>query len=280
MLKNKINLKKCNRNIKNNNSKVKNIQNRLDTIKKQTLKANINIINKPNILHHNNTNINIMNPKDFLSNIIINNIKVKDNHNNYLNSKNKLKQITISELQNENGKNTKNEYLQKGNILRLNLSKKNNKWKLNNNLQKIIFKDIKIKNANSKRKNSMVIPNLISKNDDKILSFLTIIDKNPDNYNNKNNHKTSYDRRNHYKSNISYNNNNYLNNNINYDNKKKSINNNDNTLNSFIYSLMSLNYIDFSNSLNICLEPKSTFKKNTLNSKEKISKKKNRTKYK
>ena len=90
--------------------------------------------------------------KNFFSNIIINNFKTKDEHNNYLKSKNKIKQLTISEIQNENDKNTMNEYLQKNNIQRLNLANKNYKWKLNNNLQKIIFKDININKVNPKKK--------------------------------------------------------------------------------------------------------------------------------
>ena len=256
--KNIINLKKFNRNINNtniNNSKGKNFKKILDIIKQQTLKANINIINKSNIIHHHTTNITNMTQKNYYSNVIINNYKTRDDRTNYSSSHNKPKGLNFSEIQNENQKNIISEYLQKNNIPRLNLPNKNNHWKLKNNLQKIIlkedllYKDTKIIKHNSQKKNSSDISNLIPKDE----NMLTIRDKKPDNNQNKENSanktipNTNDKKRNHIKSKISNINNYNLNNNKNYYNKKKAITINYNSLNSFRYSLMNTNNLEYIN---------------------------------
>lgn len=154
-------LKKINRKMKStssNNSRTKNFKNILNIIKHQSLKPNINVINRQNIVHHHTTNITNMTQKNYFSNVIINNFKSREEHKNYSTSQSKSKAFNISEIQNE--KNLINDYLQKNNIQGLNFNKiKNeNNLKLKNNLQKLILKEeILLKNNsknNSKNKNT------------------------------------------------------------------------------------------------------------------------------
>ena len=60
-----------------NNSRTKNFKNILNIIKHKSLKPNINIINRQNIVHHHTTNITNMTQKNYFSNVIINNFKRK-----------------------------------------------------------------------------------------------------------------------------------------------------------------------------------------------------------
>ena len=132
-----IKLKKPRRKIRStsNNSKRKNFKNILNRIKAQSIKANFNLINKQNIIHHHITNITNMTQKNYFSNVIINNFRNKeDNKNNTIN-KNKSKNVfDMSTLKIDKILNIK---------ANVNQIKKqpNNNWKFKNNLQKLILKD-------------------------------------------------------------------------------------------------------------------------------------------
>ena len=109
-------LKKINRKMKStssNNSRTKNFKNILNVIKQQSLKPNINVINRQNIVHHHTTNITNMTQKNYFSNVIINNYKSREEHKNYSTSQSKSKAFNISEINNE--KYLINDYLQKNN---------------------------------------------------------------------------------------------------------------------------------------------------------------------
>ena len=247
-----IKLKHINRRIKStstNNSKAKNFKNILNVIKQQSLKTNINIIDKQNIIHHYTTNITNMTQKNYFSNVIINNFKSREEHKNYSTSQNKSKGLDISEIQND--KNIINDYLQKFNISDLSFAKKynlKNNWKLKNNLQKLNLKEeILFKKAskhNSQNKNSIDVTG-IANTEDKYQNYLTIRNK-------KSNKKTSDSesktipntndkKKRHFKKMKNVTNNSLNNNNIKYHNKCT------NTENSFGYSLKSMNNIDFMN---------------------------------
>ena len=245
-----IKLKHINRRIKStstNNSKAKNFKNILNVIKQQSLKTNINIIDKQNIIHHHTTNITNMCQKNYFSNVIINNFKSREEHKNYSTSQNKSKALDISEIQND--KNIINDYLQKFNISGMSFAKKynlKNNWKLKNNLQKLNLKEeILFKKAskhNSQNKNSIDVAGMTS-TEDKCQNYLTIRNK-------KSNKKTSDSesktipntndkKKRHFKKMKNATNNSINNNNIKYHNKCN------NTENSFGYSLKSINNIDF-----------------------------------
>ena len=248
-----IKLKHINRRIKStstNNSKAKNFKNILNVIKQQSLKTNINIIDKQNIIHHHTTNITNMTQKNYFSNVIINNFKGREEHKNYSTSQNKSKALDISEIQND--KNIINDYLQKFNISGLSFAKKynlKNNWKMKNNLQKFNLKEEilykKASKPNSLNKNSIDIAGIANTNteEDKYQNYLTIRNK-------KSNKKTSDSesktipntndkKKRHFKKMKNVTNNSLNNNNIKYHNKCN------NTENSFGYSLKSMNNIDF-----------------------------------
>ena len=140
------------RSTSNNNSNRKNFKNILKMIKEHSLKVNINFVNKKNIVHHHTTNITNMTQKNYFSNVIINNYKVKDEHRLNYTCKNRCKILYES----PNFKLDKNvntnirEYLQKNGISNIKQMKKHTlkNWKVKTNLQKIktslqkvIFKD-------------------------------------------------------------------------------------------------------------------------------------------
>ena len=242
-----LNIKKFNRRIKSTSisSKTKNIKNILNLIKQQSLNPNINIINKKNVIHHYTTNITNLTQKNFYSNVIINNFKIKDNHKNNSSSQNKTKKPqNISEIQND--KKFNNESLNKNYNQGLNFTKKNNlkNWKLNNNLQKLVLKEeLLFKNAikhNSKNTKSIDINYICDTDDEKAHNNLTIRNKKSNNKEISSISKTipnTNDKRKPFKSkirNINYNN---FNNNI------KFINKNNNEY-SFEYSLIKINNID------------------------------------
>ena len=251
-----LKFRKVNRRIKsssNNKSKTNNFRKILNLIKQQSLKANINIINKKNIIHHHTTNITNVTQKNYYSNVIINNFKVKNNHKNNSSSQNKSKKSSnISETLNE--KKYINESLNKYNIQGMKLIKKNNlkKWKFNSNLQKIILKeDLLLKNTNkhnSKNKNSIDINHIYDTYDENLDNNLAISNKKSSNKEkdkiNKNIYNT-YDKRMPFKSKIKNINNNNLNNN-NLNNNIKPIKKNNNEY-SFEYSLIKINNIEFIN---------------------------------
>ena len=259
-----IKLKKYNRKLKstsNNNSKMKNFKNILDIIKQQPLKTSINIINKQNIIHHHTTNITNMTQKNYFSNVIINNFKAND-HKNYSISQQKEKaNLDISEIQNENDKNIINDYLKKNNLQRLNLPNKSNNWKLKNNLQKEILKEDILVNKFTKNKNSIDSTNLGSREEEKFGNILTIREKkkteipiiDTNEINDINESKTipnTNDKlRSRYKAKLSNLNTYNINNNLKYTNTNKNtfFNNSENSLNSFGFSLLSANNLDFMN---------------------------------
>ena len=132
-----IKLKKPRRKIHStsNNSKKKNFKNILNRIKAKSIKTNINLINKQNIIHHHITNITNMTQKNYFSNVIINNFKSQDDNKHNSTNKNKSKNIfDIPILKIDKILNIK---------LNVNQMKKqqNNNWKFKNNLQKLIIKD-------------------------------------------------------------------------------------------------------------------------------------------
>ena len=142
-----IKLKKSKREIKstsNINSKKKNFKNILNKIKQQSKIANINLINKKNIIHHHITNITNLTQKNYFSNVIINNYKGKEEHKVNSTSKNKSKILfdnfpLIKIDKNINLKSNINQTKKR--------AYKNSKLK--NNLQKLIFKeDFTLKNGN------------------------------------------------------------------------------------------------------------------------------------
>ena len=146
-------LKKINRKMKStssNNSRTKNFKNILNVIKQQSLKPNINVINRQNIVHHHTTNITNMTQKNYFSNVIINNYKSREEHKNYSTSQSKSKAFNISEINNE--KYLINDYLQKNNKQGLDSTKMNisNNLKFKNNLQKLILKEEILMKNNSK----------------------------------------------------------------------------------------------------------------------------------
>ena len=132
-----IKLKKPRRKIRStsNNSKRKNFKYILNRIKAQSIKANFNLINKQNIIHHHITNITNMTQKNYYSNVIINNFRNKDDNKNNTINKNKSKNVfDMSTLKIDKILNIK---------ANVNQIKKqpNNNWKFKNNLQKLIMKD-------------------------------------------------------------------------------------------------------------------------------------------
>ena len=296
-----IKLKKFNRKIKGtstNNSRLKNLKNIIDLIKQQSIKPNINIINKQNIIHHHITNVTNMTQKNYYSNVIINNYKTREDQKNYSTSQNKTKiPLDISENQKEKEKNIINEYLQKNNIPKLNLLKNNTNWKYKNNLQKMILKeDSMFKNINKnniKNKNlTDTTTNLGSREDETIPSILTIREKKSESLVNQSESKTiqttNDKKRNNYKTKISNINNLNLNNDIKYLNRKNY--NKDNSLNSFGFSLVNSefmnnskngrenkylnNYITNKTNANInnSVEPRPINAQNTLYRKKKLDK--------
>ena len=132
-----IKLKKPRRKIRStsNNSKRKNFKNILNRIKAQSIKTSINLINKPNIIHHHVTNITNMTQKNYFSNVIINNFKGKEEHKLNSTYKNKSKNLfdmpafKIDKILNL-----------KSNINQVK-KQPNKNWKLKSSLQKIIFKE-------------------------------------------------------------------------------------------------------------------------------------------
>ena len=248
-----IKLKHINRRIKStstNSSKAKNFKNILNVIKQQSLKTNINIIDKQNIIHHHTTNITNMTQKNYFSNVIINNFKGREEHKNCSTSQNKSKALDISEIQND--KNIINDYLQKFSISGLSFAKKynlKNNWKQKNNLQKLNLKEEilfnKASKHNSQNKNSIDVAGIANTEEEKYQNYLTIRNK-------KSNKKTSDSesktipntndkKKRHFKKMKNVTNNSLNNNNIKYHNKCN------NTENSFGYSLKSMNNIDFMN---------------------------------
>ena len=131
------------RSTSNNNSNKKKLKNILNLIKEHSLKGNINLINKQNIIHHHITNITNMTQKNYFSNVIINNYKYKDEKKLNYTCKNKSKIF----FESPNFKIDKNlnirEYLQKNNVSNYSQMKKYKlkNWKFKTSLQKKIFKD-------------------------------------------------------------------------------------------------------------------------------------------
>ena len=259
-----IKLKKINRNIINtstNNSRLHNFKNIIDIIKQQIIKPNINIIKKQNIIHHHTTNFTNMTQKNYYSNVIINNYKTRDEKKNYSSSQNKEKNsLDISEIHKKKEKNMINEYLQKNNIPKLNLPKKNTNWKFKNNLHKMVLKEDGIfKNINKNNLKNKNLTNTTTNFDreDIIPNILSIRGKKTENFIDDNGNKTipntNNSKRKHYKAKISNITNYNLNNDVKYINKK---NNNDNSLNSLGASLLNSNNIDFMNNSKIGRENK------------------------
>ena len=250
-------LKKNSRKMKStssNNSRTKNFKNILNIIKHKSLKPNINIINRQNIVHHHTTNITNMTQKNYFSNVIINNFKSREEHKNYSTSQSKSKAFNISEKKNE--KNLINDYLQKNTLQGLDLNKMNNSknLKFKNNLQKLILKEeFLMKNIskdnsknNSKNKNvgemtsntigegssvreNSIIRNKLSANKTTGIESKTIP--------NTNDRKIRY-----FKTKMKKINKYILNNNTKNINKKSN-----NTINTFGKSLMNMNNLDYLN---------------------------------
>ena len=237
-----------------NNSRTKNFKNILNIIKHKSLKPNINIINRQNIVHHHTTNITNMTQKNYFSNVIINNFKSREEHKNYSTSQSKSKAFNISEKKNE--KNLINDYLQKNTLQGLDLNKMNNSknLKFKNNLQKLILKEeFLMKNIskdnsknNSKNKNvgemtsntigegssvreNSIIRNKLSANKTTGIESKTIP--------NTNDRKIRY-----FKTKMKKINKYILNNNTKNINKKSN-----NTVNTFGKSLMNMNNLDYLN---------------------------------
>ena len=282
---NVMKFKKYNRKIKStsNDPKKNNIKNIIDNIKKQSLKAKINIINKQNITHHHTTNITNMTQRNYISNVIINNYKNND-HKNDSSSRNKSKILSSPENQKE--KNIINEYLQK--LSEQNQPIKNNvkNWNFKINLQKIILKDEnyhkKICKQYSHNKNSKDKINI----DDKILNYLTvrdkkINDKSKENEGSKTIPNTNDKKRRVFKNKVSNINTYNINNNVKYFNT----NNNNNKIyeNSFGLSLISNNNLNLTNNskmenkyinshINNSIETEQVNKDNKLYRKKKLEK--------
>ena len=247
-----LKFKKYNRKVKstsNDTKKKNNIKKIIDTIKKQSLKNKINIINKQNITHHHTTNITNMTQKNYISNVIINNYKNKEDYKNASLSYNKSKIIPSSDNQKEN--NVINDYLQKLSEQSQSIKNNANNWNFKMNLQKVMFKDElfpkKIVKYNSQNKNSKDVIN----NDDKILNYLTVRDKkinekNEENEGSKTIPNTNDKRRRFFKSKVpNINTYNISNNNINFFNTK---NNNENY---FGLSLLTNNNLNLTNNSKI-----------------------------
>ena len=140
------------RSTSNNNSNRKNFNNILKMIKENSLKVNINFINKKNIVHHHTTNITNLTQKNYFSNVIINNYKTKDDHRLNYTCKNRCKILFESPIfkLDKNFNTNIREYLQKNGISNIKQMKKytlknrkikTNLHKIKTSLQKIIFKD-------------------------------------------------------------------------------------------------------------------------------------------
>ena len=159
-------------------SKIIKLKKILNKINQRSIKPNINIINKQNIIHHFTTNITNFTKKNYYSNMIING-NVKDNENSNLNLQSKDK-ILKNLIKKKNEKTINNDYLKnklsknKDKILNLKVDLK--KKILNN---KIINKNIN--KQNKKIKNSMNKEKNIINDENKNYGNLTLREKIPSN---------------------------------------------------------------------------------------------------
>ena len=159
-------------------SKIIKLKKILNKINQRSIKPNINIINKQNIIHHFTTNITNFTKKNYYSNMIING-NVKDNENSNLNLQSKDK-ILKNLIKKKNEKSINNDYLKnklaknKDKILNLKVDLK--KKILNN---KIINKNIN--KQNKKIKNSMNKEKNIINDENKNYGNLTLREKIPSN---------------------------------------------------------------------------------------------------
>ena len=153
--------------------KIIKLKNIFNIINQQTIKPNINIINKQNIIHHFITKITNISKKNYYSNKISNGYD-KDNKNN-LNLHKKGK-ILNNLIENKNSKTINNDYLKnihsnnKNKLLKL---KVDIKKKLKNN--KIIYKNINKQNKNNK--NFINKTNHLTHDENKNYGNLTIREK-------------------------------------------------------------------------------------------------------
>ena len=133
------------------NQKISKLKNILNIINHQSIKPNINIINKQNIIHHFTTNITNYTKKDYYSNIIVNNLKHREPNKKCSISQGKNKKLN-NYLEKNKEQSIIKEYLKNINIGSLdNILAKNNEKKLKSkkSLNKELIKDNNIyKNIN------------------------------------------------------------------------------------------------------------------------------------
>ena len=127
------------------NPKTNRLKNILNIINQQTsIKPNINIINKQNIINHFTTNITNLTKRDYYSNIIINNYKHSEENKYSSNLQNKNKGIN-NNIEKKEEKNIIKEYLKNfkvGSKENINMKNKDKTLKLKKDIKKEITREI------------------------------------------------------------------------------------------------------------------------------------------
>ena len=169
------------------NPKTNRLKNILNIINQQTsIKPNINIINKQNIINHFTTNITNLTKRDYYSNIIINNYKHSEENKYSSNLKSKNKGINNT-IEKKEEKNIIKEYLKNfkvGSKENINMKNKDKTLKLKKDIKKEITREIIINKNNNKKyiknKNSTnMTSSLGTFNENKNYGNLTIREKKP-----------------------------------------------------------------------------------------------------
>ena len=169
------------------NPKTNRLKNILNIINQQTsIKPNINIINKQNIINHFTTNITNLTKRDYYSNIIINNYKHSEENKYSSNLQNKNKGINNT-IEKKEEKNIIKEYLKNfkvGSKENINMKNKDKTLKLKKDIKKEITREIIINKNNNKKyiknKNSTNMTSSLGTFDEnKNYGNLTIREKKP-----------------------------------------------------------------------------------------------------
>ena len=167
--------------ISSSNPKFNKLKNILSIINQHTIKPNINIINKQNIINHFTTNITKLTRKNYYSNVIVNDYKQSEE--NKISSISQTKNRKLNDvLEKKEDKNIIKDYLKRVKIENNNDKniKIKNDIKKETHLNNIIYKNINKKNTKSKNSTNMVnIPSFHTQDENKNYENLTIREKKP-----------------------------------------------------------------------------------------------------